>query len=174
MLRPVDLVFEHDPRGETFTRITREDGVVLGLPSYSRKFRVPHDLAHAAVERSLGLPGGIFGCIAAGGVFDNMSVLQGKPRHDARERSRRVLKAASGSIAVAESLVGVLHHAVEHRRRPPFAAAREAWGVIRAEPYPFGDADIRGAVELLAELVDVWSRQAEPLEFRWPSRLRAG
>ncbi|MEW2505177.1 hypothetical protein AB0878_32390 [Amycolatopsis sp. NPDC047767] len=170
----MDLVFEHDPRGETFTRITRGDGVVLGLPSYSRKFRVPHDLAHAAVERSLGLSGGIFGSIAAGGVFDNMTVLHGKPRHDARDRSRRVLKAASGSIAVAESLVGVLHRAVEHRRRPPFAAAREAWGVIRAEPYPFGDADIRGAVELLAGLVEVWSRQAEPLEFAWPSRLRAG
>ncbi|MEV6896265.1 hypothetical protein [Amycolatopsis sp. NPDC051372] len=99
----MDLVFMHDPRGETFTRITRGDGVVLGLPSYSRKYRVPHDLAHAAVERSLELSGGIFGCIEAGGVFDNMTVLQGKPRHDARARSQRILKAASGSIAVAES-----------------------------------------------------------------------
>ncbi|MEU4671235.1 hypothetical protein AB0F91_25445 [Amycolatopsis sp. NPDC023774] len=119
----MDLVFEHDPRGETVTRITREEGVVRGLPSYSREFRVLHDLAHAAVERSLGLSGGI----AAGGVFDNMTVLRQKPRHDARARSRRVPKAASGSIAAAEGLVGVLHHAVEHHRRPPIAAARKAW-----------------------------------------------
>ncbi|MGW4486011.1 hypothetical protein ACWEOE_19490 [Amycolatopsis sp. NPDC004368] len=167
----MDVVFEHAPRGETFTRITRGDGVVLGLPSYSRKFRVPHDLAHAATERSLALRGGIFGCIAAGGVFSNMTVLHGEPRHDAQERSRRVLKAASRSIAVAESLVGVLHHAVEHRLRPPFAAAREAWGVVCPDPFPFSDSDIRGAVELLAELTEKWQRG--PMEFHWPARLKA-
>ncbi len=71
------ISFHHAPRGESEARIRRQDGVVLILPSYSRKFRVPHDLAHAAAERELGLGGGVFGCIAAGAVFDNMRIADG-------------------------------------------------------------------------------------------------
>jgi hypothetical protein len=96
----VRITFHHAPRGESVARIHRHDGVVLLLPSYSRKWRVPHDLAHAAAERELGLGGGEFGCIAAGAVFDNMRVAEGKPRHDAKARSTRILKAAARSIDV--------------------------------------------------------------------------
>ena len=168
----MDLTFEHDPRGESFTRIRRGDGLVLGLPSYSRKFRVPHDLAHAVAERELGLAGGVFGCIAAGAVFDNMRVLEGKPRRDAKARSERVLKAAKRSIGLAESLSGVLHKAVEHGRALRFSEAREAWGVLEQEPFPYTEREIRLTSEKLHELAQVWQTRAEPLEFSWPERLR--
>ena len=79
--------------GECISVIYRPDGVVLELPSYSRTWRVPHDLAHAVTERELGLAGGLYGLIASGHVFDNMSVVAGRPRHDARARSDRVMTA---------------------------------------------------------------------------------
>jgi hypothetical protein len=39
--------------GSTCATIRRDDGVVLELPGYDRKYRVPHDLAHAATEHAL-------------------------------------------------------------------------------------------------------------------------
>jgi hypothetical protein len=168
----VDITFEHDPRGESFARIRRRDGLVLGLPSFSRKFRVPHDLAHAVAERELGLGGGVFGCIAAGAVFGNMLVLEGKPRHDAKTRSARVLKAAKRSIGMAECLSGVLHEAVEHGRPLRFSVAREAWGVLEQEPFPYSEREIRLTSEKLHELAEIWRSSNEPLEFSWPERLR--
>ncbi|MBB4687689.1 hypothetical protein [Amycolatopsis jiangsuensis] len=167
----MEIHFRHDPRGESYTRIRRVDGVVLGLPSYSRKWRVPHDLAHAVAERELGWGGGVFGCIAAGGVFDNMVVLRGKTRHDARVRSQRVFRSAKRSIGVAECLSGVLHHAVEHRLGTPLAEAREAWGVLREDSFPWQDSEIRDATDRLRELAGVWSGGAD-LDFHWPERLR--
>ncbi|MFI5607162.1 hypothetical protein [Amycolatopsis sp. NPDC051903] len=168
------MTFSHDPRGESYTRLTRVDGVVLGLPSVSRKFRLPHDLAHFAVERALDLPGGIFGCIAAGAVFSNMTVLSGRPRRDARARSTSVLRAARRSISLAESLVGVAHSAAETHRRLLLRDVREAWGILRAEPCPYAEADVRRVASILAELGGEWASSAEPLELRWPERLRAG
>ncbi|WP_328605032.1 hypothetical protein OG943_34100 [Amycolatopsis sp. NBC_00345] len=168
----MDITFEHDPRGECFARIRRRDGLVLGLPSFSRKFRVPHDLAHAVTERALGLGGGVFGCIAAGAVFGNMRVLEGKPRHDAKARSERVLKAAKRSIGVAECLSGVLHEAVEHGRQLRFSVARETWGILEQDPFPYSEREIRSASEKLHELAEVWQTSGEPLEFSWPERLR--
>ncbi|GAA3559291.1 hypothetical protein GCM10022222_48750 [Amycolatopsis ultiminotia] len=169
----MEIRFAHDPRGESFTHIRRVDGVTLGLPSYSRKWRVPHDLAHAVTERELGWAGGVFGCIAAGGVFDNMVVLQGKLRHDARAHSKRVFRSAKRSIGVAECLAGVLHHAVEQRTGTPLAEAREAWGVLREDPFPWPDNGIHDATDLLRELDEQWCSGAD-LDFTWPEHLRAG
>jgi hypothetical protein len=78
----------HDPRGECLTLIRRADGAEFTLSSYSRKHRVPHDLAHAVTERELGMPDSIFGCIAA-----------------------------PNTIGVSESLTGVIHAAVEKDRQ---------------------------------------------------------
>ena len=166
------LTFQHDPRGESLTWIRRRDGIVLTLASYSRKYRVPHDLAHAAAERELGLRGGVFGCIAAGGVFDTMRVVEGKPRHDAKARSTRVLKAAHRSISIAEVLAGVIHDAVEKRQPTPFAQAREGWGIVEQTPFPYSQADITRATDLLRELDRQW--QLGPIELDWPDRLTAG
>ncbi|HWD07222.1 MAG TPA: hypothetical protein VG674_32760 [Amycolatopsis sp.] len=166
------VTFSHDPRGESYTRLTRVDGVVLGLPSVSRKFRVPHDLAHFAVERALSLPGGLFGCIAAGAVFPNMTLLSGRPRHNARSRSATVLRSARSSLALAESLVGTVHSMAEAGRPLSLPLLREAWGVLRPPPCPYGESDLHSISADLASVLAEWDAQ-DSLELRWPERLRA-
>lgn len=147
----VRIVFHHVPHGESVAWIHRQDRVVLILPSYSRKFRVPHDLAHVATERELGLGGGVFGCIAAGAVFDNMRVAEGRPRHDAKARSARILKAAKRSIGVAEVLAGIIHEAVEQQHPTPLRRAREGWGVLEQNAFPWTEADIARATDTLRD-----------------------
>jgi hypothetical protein len=168
----MQLTFQHDPRGESLTLIQRSDGAVFTLSSYSRKHRVPHDLAHAVTERELGLADGVFGCIAAGVVFDSMRQIEGRRRHDAKLRSTRVLKAA-GNLGVAEVLSGILHEAVEKGRATPYVRAREGWGIIQQDPYPYRDADIDRATNTLRELGEQWQASSAPLEFAWPDSLRA-
>jgi len=45
------ITFTRALSGSTLATIRRGDGVVLELPGYDRKYRVPHDLAHAVTER---------------------------------------------------------------------------------------------------------------------------
>ncbi|WP_406046753.1 hypothetical protein [Kribbella sp. NBC_00889] len=166
------LTFHHDPRGECFTLIRRADGAVFTLSSYSRKHRVPHDLAHAVTERELGIADGIFGCIAAGAVFDSMQQSAGKKRHDAKVRSTRILKAPN-SIGVSEVLTSVIHGAVENDRRTPYAQARESWGISRADAFPYDDTDLDRATDTLRELSHCWQSSLDPLVFPWPTKLQA-
>jgi hypothetical protein len=167
------IEFRHARRGESLAWIHRPDGVVVLLPSYSRKHRVPHDIAHAVTEREFGMAQGVFGSIAAGAVFENMRVVSGRPRHDARAISARVLRANSRALAVAEALSGVLHRAVEERQPAPKALLSEAWGVISAEPFPWTDADIASATEVLRGFDERWCALPADgtLEFDWPRRL---
>ncbi|WP_433167354.1 hypothetical protein [Kribbella sp. CA-247076] len=166
------LTFLHDPRGESLTLIRRADGAVFTLSSYTRKWRVPHDLSHAVTERELGIADGIFGVIAAGAVFSTMTQIEGKARYDAKVRSDRIVKAAKG-IGVSEAIAAVIHEAVEKRRPTPYAQVRESWGVISQDPYPYPDEDIDRATTVLRELGEQWSASPEPLDFPWPARLRA-
>ncbi|MFC9687244.1 hypothetical protein ACFTSF_01785 [Kribbella sp. NPDC056951] len=168
----MELTFVHDPRGECFTLIRRVDGVEFTLRSYSRKHRVPHDLAHAVTERELGMPDGIFGCIAAGVVFDSMEQTAGKRRHDAKVRSTRILKARN-SIGISESISSAIHEAVEHDWATPYARVREMWGVTEAAPCPYDDAAIALATETLRDLSNQWQASGDPLPFPWPNKLQA-
>ncbi len=165
------LTFEHDPRGECRTLIRRADGAEFELTSYSRKQVVPHDLVHAVVERELGIPDGIYGCIAAGAVFSSMAQTGGKKRHDAKVRSERILKTATG-IGISEALVGVFFYAYE-RDRPPHVDVRKAWGVSNQGPCPYGDEQITRAANALREVGASWRASGEPLVFPWPKNLLA-
>jgi hypothetical protein len=162
------VLFERcEPRGYR-SFVHRDDGVVLLLPGFDRKWRVPHDLAHFAAERELRLTGGVFGSIAVGVVFDNMRVVSGRPRHDAKQRSERLLRENGRAIGVAEVLAGVVHEAVEHRDRSElFQRARGAWGVRHEEPFPYPDAALTAAADTLEELAARWT--GPTLEVEWPS-----
>jgi hypothetical protein len=166
------VVFErHEPRRYR-SLVYRDDGVVLLLPGYDRKWRVPHDLAHFAVERELGLTDGVFGSIAAGGVFPNMQVVAGRKRHDARRRSDRVLRDNKKSLAIAEVLAGVVHDAVERQDRSElYQRARGAWGVLHEEPFPYSPAALIAAADTLADLTAQWTGRV--LEVEWPQPPRA-
>jgi hypothetical protein len=163
--------------------ILREDGVTVRLPGYDRTFRVPHDLAHFVAEREFQLSHGVFGCIAAGAMFKNMSVAGGKLRYDAQARSRAVLRANAAELNLAECLSGVVHDAAEHRQDLISAhrRLRESWGVLRTGRCPYEPADLRRALGLLYQLGKRW-QALEPggkLALRWeppgsrPRRLAA-
>ena len=170
------IEFQPAARGGTRTVLHRADGVVLEMGSYDKKWRIPHDLAHAVTERELSLPGGVFGCAAAGAVFDSMSVVSGSPRHDAVARSERILKAHGHALTVAEALAGVVHEFAETgSATDPTAAAREAWGVIEQEVFPYEDGRVGNAVDALRELADDWGLllPGGSIEFAWPAGLIA-
>lgn len=163
------VVFERcEPRGYR-SFVHRDDGVVLLLPGYDRKWRVPHDLAHFAVERELRMTGGVFGSIAAGILFPNMKVVSGRPRHDAKQRSERVGRENGRAIGDAELLAGVVHDAVERRdRRELMSRARGAWGVVHEEPFPYPLAALTAAADALEELAGQWT--GPTFEVEWFSR----
>ena len=92
--------------GRSTTLVRRDDGVMLELPSYAPVHRLPHDLAHFVVERTLGLSWGFWGSIAAGAVFGGVEVLPRKRTARVKERSRQVMKGASSRVTEAEAVVG--------------------------------------------------------------------
>jgi hypothetical protein len=147
---------------------------VVELPSFSRRWRVPHDLAHLVTERELLLATGLFGSLAAGAMFSNVRVVSGKPRHDAAARSRRILAANRRGLTVAEVLAAVLHHAVERRQtEPPFEKAREDWNVVEQRPFPWTEEDIARATGALRDTAAQWEalEDAGTLDEFWPEVL---
>src|SRR4051794_32548074 len=86
--------------------IQREDGLTVQLPGYDQRAAVPHHLAHFVAEHEFRLSHGVFGCIAAGAMFSNMSLVGARPRYDAQARSRAVLRVNAGELSLAESLSG--------------------------------------------------------------------
>jgi hypothetical protein len=168
------IVLTRVPGGECVARLHRRDGVVVELPSYSRKYRVPHDLAHLVTERELLLATGVFGSLAAGAMFSSARVVSGKPRHDAAGRSKRILAANRRGLTVAEVLTGVLHHAVEQGQPgAPYEKAREDWGIVEQRPFPWTEADIARATDTLRHAARQWEALAdtETLDEFWPDVL---
>jgi hypothetical protein len=164
------VIFTRAARGSTVVTLHRRDGVVVELPGYDRKYRVPHDLAHLVTERELGLADGVFGSIASGGMFSNMRVVAGKPRHDAAARSKRLLDANKRSLGMAEVLAGALHDDVEHGTGDAPVAARRVWAAFGTGPFPWTDRQITDAVHVLTKLAQAWRRDGR-LETSWPDGL---
>lgn len=165
-------VFTKQPGGRYLVHAHRPDGSVVAMPTSDRTFRVPHDLAHYAVEHAFGLADGVFGVVMSGGLFDKMSMVSGRRRHDEAARSAAVLRAANDShtIAAAEVLAGVIHHAVETGDSAGLAInAREQWGIVRQDDFPYSEAEVRTARDLLAELDRRWQRLpvGESLDLTW-------
>ncbi|GIE94556.1 hypothetical protein [Paractinoplanes rishiriensis] len=157
--------------GSTVARVRRPDGVVLDLPAYDRKHRVPHDLAHAVTECELGMADGVFGSIAGGGVFSNMRLVSGRPRHDAADRSKRLLAANKAPLGVAEVVSAAIHHAVEHDDPGDvYDNVRRGWGVFRTEPCPWTAEQLAAVVARLAELTVDFEATGKVV-LTWPDAL---
>ena len=164
-------MIQHDGRRRYWSTIHRDDGVVLFLPGYDRKWRVPHDLAHLVTERQLRLSDGVFGSIAAGAMFTNMRVISGRLRYDPRQRSRQVLRTNGSGIGLAEMLAAVVHDAVERRAHGTVVpAAQRAWRSQREDPFPYPATELRNAVTALDELGRHWTRlpAGQELTIDWP------
>src|SRR5262249_22180169 len=123
-------------------------------------------------EREFRLNKGVFGSIAAGAMFSNMAVVDGRARFDANVRSRAVLRAHTVEIGIAELVAGVGHQGVE--RGDPFedvlAHLREAWGTVREGPCPYHPETLRRVLAILTALAEHWRDlpEGERLTLRWP------
>ena len=99
----------------------RPDGVVVRLKGGSYNSfgpLVPHDAAHLVVEDELGLERGLWGVIAAGGLFPQTIVVSGRQKPHARERARSLVKEAQAQLTQAEIVVGAVCRIVELGRTP--------------------------------------------------------
>jgi hypothetical protein len=163
--------FTRAASGSTLATIHRRDGVVVELPGYDRKYRVPHDLAHVVAERELRLSGGVFGSIASGAMFSNMRVVQGRPRHDATERSKRLLHGNRRVLGLAEVVAAVVQDAVVRGAGDRVAAeARRTWASVSADPCPWTDRQLAEVVRQLAALTAEFVRRGQ-VEVCWPDAL---
>jgi hypothetical protein len=160
-----------DAQGGYAVLMRRDDGLTVRMTGYDRTRRLPHDMAHFVTERELRLNHGVFGSIAAGAMFSNMAVVDGRLRYDGRARSRAVIRAYRSELGLAEVVAGVLHDGIEQRLDPETLHRRlqSAWGTMRPGPCPYQAIRVRRCLEIMARLglrwraVDVGDRMA----LRW-------
>jgi hypothetical protein len=105
----VRVVFERMPdRRPVETEVFRDDGVVFRMRGAGGGADLPHDLVHLLVELSLGVPDGIFGCIAQGVEWRSMRHVSGRRPPHAAERSSRLKRDRAAHIQAAELLADVV------------------------------------------------------------------
>ena len=90
------------------TRVERDDGVVFVMRGAGGGAELPHDLVHALVESQLGVPDGIWGCVADGVVWRSMRHVSGRQPPHAAERSARLKRERAGPIQRAEALADLV------------------------------------------------------------------
>jgi hypothetical protein len=167
-----------DGHGGYVVLMRRDDGLTVRLPGYDRKWRIPHHMAHFAAEREFHFGQGVFGSIAAGALFSNMSVVAGRPRSDLTARSRSVIKAHTAELGLAEAVSGVVHDGVEHGAAPHLMYARlvETWSSMRPGPCPYPPTTLRRCLAVLALLESRWREigVGQRLALRWESPTPTG
>jgi hypothetical protein len=88
----------------------RPDGVLIELDggTYNKvggaARELPHDLAHFVVEDALELEAGLWGVLAAGGMFDHAKVIAGRRPPHAAKRAQAVVDRAGDRLSQAEML----------------------------------------------------------------------
>lgn len=152
-----------------------------GLPALERDSapgyddRMPHDLIHFVVERELGLKGGIFGQLAAGGnarlflpVSSEAQDRRGmaRARRALTKRSERLEQDGREDAAASEAAAAVALTAWRARLRGAGFAAPEWIGTERLERI----------CEVLDELSARWRRLAvgEAMSLEWPEAAGPG
>jgi hypothetical protein len=160
-------------RYETF--ITRRDGVTYVVRGIGHMAAIPHDLAHYAVERGLGIHDGFWGSVADGAVFGSLAHVSGRRKPHAAERSAQVLKEHDGRLKETEVLVGLFNQALEEglgaespelRRR----LGKYTWTAPGNRPRTFSDAEVAAACAGWRQMLEAWRRLpvGGVMELEWP------
>jgi hypothetical protein len=142
------IEFTKGPSRRYRSVLHRADGVLVELDggSYNRvggrAGEVPHDLAHLVVERELGLERGVWGVLAAGGLFRGATVIAGRQRPHAARRAREILGASVEQLNQAEVLTRAVCDLSLRDRADP-AALRSAAGARWWSPAVTPDALLR-------------------------------
>ncbi|MFG2001216.1 hypothetical protein ACGFNU_18925 [Spirillospora sp. NPDC048911] len=167
----MEVIFHRQAAAVYFSTAARDDGVTVRVPGYDRKSPVPHDLAHFVAEREFGLNRGFWGSVAAGAMFTNMTVLEGRRRPHADERSKRIMKANEQWVWASEAVAGAIHDAVEHDHTPGQAleALRKMHGAMSREPLRIALDDVEQAIAALRAAADRWTRTpvGEGMALQW-------
>ncbi len=69
--------------------------------------RLPHDMAHFVVENELGIAGGIFGQLAAGGTANTFQQEDPKSKRKARRRGREIAAAHRSEALLSEKIIAI-------------------------------------------------------------------
>ncbi len=137
-MKPVAIEF-FKPDGRRYRSVLhRRDGLVIELDggAYNKvggpARELPHDLAHFVVEDALRLESGLWGVIAAGGMFGHAKVIEGRRPPHAAKRAQAVVDAAGERLTQAEMLTGfacnlALEGAVPDASRLKAAAGSHWW-----------------------------------------------
>ncbi|GAA2591107.1 hypothetical protein SMC26_06560 [Actinomadura fulvescens] len=167
----MQVIFHRLAEAIYFSTAARDDGVTVMVPGYDRTSPVPHDLAHFVAEHEFGLDRGFWGSVAAGAMFTNMKVVEGRRRPHADERSKRILKANGMWVGASEALAGAVHDAVEEGHTPEhaLAALRRMHGVVSTEPLPIKVADVERAIGALRAAAARWAEVpvGEGMALQW-------
>ena len=137
----------------------RADGVEVELDggAYNRlgARELPHDIAHLIVEDELGLDRGVWGVLAAGGLFRGASVRAGRQKPHAARRGREVVAAATEQLNQAEMLVRVVCDAAGAGRVDLRTRTGERWW-----SETLTEAAVARAIERLGRAADDWAALA--------------
>jgi hypothetical protein len=154
--------------------VTRDDRVTVRVAGYGPSQPLPHDLVHFVVEKELGLRRGFWGSVADGAIFPGMTVLAGRQRPHARERSHALRKTNDRNLTEVEVIVGVL---VELMRNNVSASSPYAVKAVTRCVTPTKGSELRAITtanlqrtgEALAAMARHWSevKVGDALVLRW-------
>ena len=109
-MEPVQIEFFKPQRRRYRSVLRRRDGLVIELDGggYNKvggpARELPHDLAHFVVEDALRLEAGLWGVLAAGGMFGHAKVIEGRRPPHAAKRAQAVVDGAGDRLSQAEML----------------------------------------------------------------------
>lgn len=161
------------------TVITRADGVTFHVKGVGHMSDLPHDLAHFAVEKGLGIHGGFWGSVANGAVFGSMTHVSGRRQPRASERSKQVLADNKGELTETEILVGLFNQAMDEGLASDSPELhdrlrRYTWTAPGRKPRRFTEPEVSAVCSEWQQMLTAW--QTLPvggtLEFVWPERTR--
>src|SRR3954454_22366038 len=127
------------------TLIERDDGVVFRMRGAGGGAQLAHDLVHALVERELGVPDGIWGCVADGVVWGSMRHVSGRRAPHGAERSDRLTKEREPRIMAAEHLAEVVARLARGQEVLPAQLAGRDRAVLDRAAAALRSAEAEGA-----------------------------
>lgn len=154
----------------------RADGVSVRVPGAGRILPLPHDLVHFVVERELGLRGGFWGSVADGVLFAGMSIVSGRQRPHAAERSHAVMRANTELLLQAEVVAGavdaIAFGGADADVQRSLVRLREEQSVVRSGVLPLDAAGLRRVCAALRAAASAWQALplGEPLALAWTVR----
>jgi hypothetical protein len=95
------------------SRAIREDGVSVLIDGYASARRLPHDLAHFAVEDALQSRYGFWGCVAAGQMLRGMTAVDAPVGTRSVDAARPDAAASAAAIAESDALVAACGDLIE-------------------------------------------------------------